>query len=107
VSPLHAANLYLLQAATKVSVRPDSGALPGGDALQTLLNGAAGFGLMYCAGKLILGAAQWSFGTRNSNYGQASEGKDRMLGGVGGAFAIGAAAAVINFFFNAGSTVHP
>jgi hypothetical protein len=106
VSLLHTANLYLLQAATKVSITPDSHALPGGEAAQILLDGIAGFGLLYCAGKLIMGAAQWSYGTRNSNYGQASEGKDRMLGGVGGAFGIGAAAAAINFFFNAGTGVH-
>jgi hypothetical protein len=106
VSLLQAANFHLLQAAAKVSVSPDAHALPGGEAAQTLVNGIAGLGLLYCAGKLIMGAAQWSFGTRNSNYGQASEGKDRMLGGVGGAFAIGAAAAAINFFFNAGTGVH-
>jgi hypothetical protein len=29
-----------------------------------------------------------------------------MLKGVGGAFAIGAVAAVINFFYNAGTGVH-
>jgi hypothetical protein len=106
VSLLHAANFHLLQAATKVSVTPDSHALPGGAAGQLLINGIAGFALLYCAGRLIMGAAQWTYGTRNSNAGLASEGKDRMLGAVGGAFGIGAAAAAINFFFNAGTTVH-
>ncbi len=106
MSFLHAAHFHLLQAATKVSLNPDLDALPGGSVAQKLLNGVAGFGLLYCTGRLILGGAQWSYGTRNSNYGHASEGKDRMLGGVGGAFAIGAAAAVINFFFNSGTGVH-
>jgi hypothetical protein len=107
VSALQLANLYLLQAAAKVSVNPDPNALPGGEAGQKLLNGLAAFGLMACVGALLLGAAQWGFGSRSSNYSQADEGKARMLKGVGGAFGIGAAAAVINFFFNSGSAVHP
>jgi len=107
VSLLQAVNFHLLQAAAKVSVTPDAGGLPGGDAAQKLLNGAAAFGLLACVGTVIVGAAQWGFGSQSSNYSQADGGKTRMLKGVGGAFGIGAAAAVINFFFAAGSTVHP
>lgn len=107
MSLLHTAHFHLLQAATTVSVNPDAGGLPGGAAAQKLLNGAAAFGLLACVGTVILGAAQWGFGSRSSNYSQADDGKTRMLKGVGGAFGIGAAAAAINFFFNAGSTVHP
>ena len=106
MSLLQAANLYLLQAAAKVSVTPDSGGLPGGEAAQKLINGAAGFGLMACVGAVLWGAAQWGFGSRSGNYSHADDGKTRMLKGVGGAFGIGAAAALINFFFNAGSGVH-
>jgi Family of unknown function (DUF6112) len=107
VSLLHAANLYLLQAAAKVSVSPDADGLPGGAAAQKLLNGVAAFGLLACVATVIFGAAQWGFASRSSNYSQADDGKTRMLKGVGGAFGIGAAAAAINFFFNAGSAVHP
>jgi hypothetical protein len=107
VSLLQLVHLQLLQAAAKVSVNPDSGALPGGEAAQKLINGVAAFGLMGCVGVVIWGAAQWGFGNHSNNYSQSGDGKTRMLKGVGGAFAIGAAAAVINFFFNAGSTVHP
>lgn len=106
MSLLHAANLYLLEVLAVVSVSPESGGLPGGAAAQKLLNGAAAFGLLACVGTVIVGAAQWGFGSRSSNYSQADDGKTRMLKGVGGAFGIGAAAAVINFFFNAGSAVH-
>jgi len=99
--------LGLLRYAAAVSVNPNPGGLPGGDAGQRLLNGLAAFGLMACVGAVLLGAAQWGLGSRSNNYSQADDGKARMLKGVGGAFGIGAAAAVINFFFNAGSTVHP
>jgi hypothetical protein len=107
MSLLQAANFHLFQAAAKVSVSPDASGLPGGDAAQKLINGAAAFGLMACVGAVLWGAAQWGFGSKSNNYSQADDGKTRMLKGVGGAFGIGAAAAVINFFFNAGSAVHP
>jgi Family of unknown function (DUF6112) len=95
--------LRLLEAAVNVSPNPSG--IPGGAAAQKLLNGAAAFGLMACVGVVILGAAQWGLGSHSNNYSQASDGKGRMLKGVGGAFGIGAAAAVINFFFDAGSAV--
>ncbi len=108
MSHLAVASLHLLTAAQKVQVNltPDLDGLPGGPAAQKLLNGAAGFALLACVGVVILGAAQWGLGSQNSNYTHASDGKGRMLKGVFGAFGVGAAAAVINFFFNAGSTVH-
>jgi hypothetical protein len=105
VSPLQLAYLYSIQAAEKVSVNPSSSGLPGGPAAQKLLNGAAGFALLACVGVVIWGAAQWGFGSKSNNYAQADDGKTRMLKGAGGAFGVGAAAAVTNFFFAAGSAV--
>lgn len=107
MSPLQLAQLHLLTAASKVSLDPESKALPGSEAAQKLINGAAAFALLACVGALIWGAAQWGLASRSNNYSQADEGKTRMLKGLGGAFAIGAAAALINFFFNAGTTVRP
>jgi hypothetical protein len=107
VPHIFATHLLLLEAAAKVTVSPNSGGLPGGAAAQKLINGIAGFGLMACVVALLWGAAQWGFGSRSNNYAQADDGKSRMLKGAGGAFGIGAAAAVINFFFSAGSGVNP
>ena len=106
MSFLQLAKLQLLEVVAAVNVSPNPSGIPGGDAAQKLLNGGAAFGLLACVGTVIIGAAQWGFGSRSSNYSQADDGKTRMLKGVGGAFGIGAAAAVINFFFNAGSAVH-
>lgn len=107
MSLLLTAQLLLVEAAAKVTVNPNSGGLPGGAAAQKLINGLAGFGLMACVVALLWGAAQWGFGSRSNNYAQADDGKSRMLKGAAGAFGIGAAAAVINFFFSAGSGVTP
>jgi hypothetical protein len=105
--PLQLAKQYAFELiAAAVNVSPNPSGIPGGEAAQKLINGAAAFGLLACVGAVIVGAAQWGFGSRSSNYAQADDGKSRMLKGVGGAFGIGAAAAVINFFFNAGSAVH-
>ncbi|MGC1853222.1 MAG: DUF6112 family protein [Solirubrobacterales bacterium] len=105
MSFLQAANLALLDAVTKVGVNPDPSGIPGSAAAQKVLNGAAAFGLLACVGAVVWGAAMWGLGSRSNNASHADDGKTRMLKGVGSAFAIGAGAAVINFFFDAGTAV--
>jgi len=95
-----------VEAAAKVTLKPDAGGLPGEEALQSLLNGVGKYALLACLGAFLWGAAQWGLGNHSNNYSQSSSGKTRMIAGVAGAFAVGAAAAVINFFFDAGSGVH-
>jgi hypothetical protein len=94
-----------LQAAEKVTVNPDADGLPGAHAFQKLLNGAAALALLACVAAFVIGAAQWGFGSRSQNYSQAADGKERMLKSAAGAFGIGAVAAVINFFYQAGTGV--
>ncbi len=106
MSALQAAKFHLFELIGAVSISPNPGGLPGADAFQKLLNGAAALGLSACVGAFIWGAAQWGWGSRSQNYSHAADGRERMLKGVGGAFAIGAVAAVINFFYNAGTAVH-
>ena len=96
-------HLYL--AAEKISVNPDPGGLPGIGAFQKLLNGAAAAAMIACAFGFLLGAGQWAIGSRSSNYSQAADGKERLLKSAAGAFAVGAVAAVINFFYKAGTGV--
>lgn len=105
MSVIEDVRLQLLQAAAKVSVNPNPDGLPGLDVAQKLVNGIAGAVMLACAFGFLWGAGQWAVGTRSHNYGQASDGKGRMLAALAGAFATGAAAAVINFFFSAGSEV--
>jgi Family of unknown function (DUF6112) len=105
MSALERLHFNLTEAAAKVSVNPNPGGLPGVDAFQKLLNGAAALALLACVAAFVIGAAQWGFGSRSQNYSQAADGKERMLKSVGGAFGIGAVAAVINFFYQAGTGV--
>jgi hypothetical protein len=106
VSLLQLGKLQLAEIVAAVNVSPNPSGIPGGDAAQKLINGGAAFALMACVAVFLVGGAQWGWGKNAGNYSQADDGKSRMLKGAGGAFAIGAAAAVINFFFNAGSAVH-
>lgn len=105
MSVLQTVHFQLTEIAAAVSVKPNPSGLPGVEALQKIVNGAAALGLLACVGAFVWGAAQWGFGSRANNYSQASDGRERMLKSVGGAFAIGSVAAVINFFYNAGSGV--
>ncbi len=97
---------HLIRLSASVSLNPNPGGLPGSSEVQKLLDGGAALGLLVCVGAIVWGAAQWSIGSRSHNYSHASDGKTRMLVGVAGAFGIGAAAALINFFYSAGSAVH-
>jgi len=105
VSAFATFQIHLFTAAEKVTVNPNPDNLPGAGVLQKFLNGGAGLALMACVGAFMLGAAQWGFGSRSQNYSQAADGKEKMLKSLGGAFAVGAVAAVINFFYQAGTGV--
>jgi hypothetical protein len=91
--------------AAAVKVKPDSNALPGTAALEKLVNGLAAIALLACAAGIVIGAAQWALGNKSNNYSHTSDGKSKVLYGLIGAFVVGAGAALINFFYNAGSAV--
>jgi hypothetical protein len=103
---LSSVQVQLAALVADVSVKPDPNAIPGTPALEKLLNGLAALGLLACTAAIVIGAAQIGFGQRANNYSQAADGKSKLLYGLAGAFVIGAAAAIVNYFFNAGSAVH-
>lgn len=91
--------------AQKVNLNPDPGKLPGGDVLQSLTNGIAGFALIFCLIGLVVSAALWALGSNSNNYQQTFVGKRGFAVCAIGALLIGAAAAIINFFYGAGQGV--
>lgn len=105
LTPLTVAHSVLLALAA-ISVKPNPSGLPGTTALSHVLNGLAALALLGCGAAVVLGAAQWGLGSRSNNYGQAADGKSKMLYGAAGAFVVGATAAIVNFFYNAGAAVH-
>lgn len=96
---------HLLRAAARVNLRPDPSGLPGGEVLQNLTNGIAGFALILCLMGLVVGAAMWGLGSNSSNFQQTLVGKRACGVCALAALLIGAAAAIINFFYGAGQSV--
>jgi hypothetical protein len=96
--------LLTLQVAA-VSVKPNPNGLPGVPAVQKLVDGLAAIALLGCVAGVLIGAAQWALGSRSNNYSHASDGKSKVLYGLVGAFVVGAAAAIINFFYSSGAAV--
>lgn len=88
------------------NVQPNKGGLPGLDAVQKGVGGVMALGLIACVAWFAIGAIRAGMAGRTNNYQQTADGKQQMLWGAVGAFAIGAAGAVITFAFKAGGGVH-
>ncbi len=89
-----------------VTMSPNTGDLPGGQVLQSLTNGIAGWALMFALVGLVVGAAAWAFGAHSQNYHQSYVGRRTVLVSGLAALLIGAAPAIVNFFFATGQKVH-
>jgi hypothetical protein len=89
-----------------VTIHPDPSALPGGQVLQNLMNGLDSWALALALVGLVIGAAAWAIGSHGQNYQQTFVGRRAVLISGLAALLIGAGPGIVNFFFNAGSTVH-
>jgi hypothetical protein len=89
-----------------VTIHPDPTALPGGQVLQNLMNGLDSWALALALVGLVIGAAAWALGSHGQNYQQTFVGRRAVLISGLAALLIGAGPGIVNFFFNAGSTVH-
>jgi hypothetical protein len=89
-----------------VTLNPQPTQLPGGSALQNLTNGLGGWALILSLVGLLIGAASWALGAHTQNYQQSFFGRRAVLVSGLAALLIGAAPALINFFFHTGLSVH-
>ena len=89
-----------------VSLTPDVNGLPGGAELQSLTNGLGGWALVLALVGLLVGAVMWALGSHTQNYHQSYSGRKAVLVSALAALLIGAAPALVNFFFHAGTNVH-
>lgn len=88
-----------------VSLQPDPTGLPGGDVLQKLTNGLGFWALVLALVGLLVGAAAWALGSHSQNYHHATIGRRAVLISGLAALLIGAAPALVNFFFQTGQGV--
>ena len=84
-----------------LSITPDTGA-PGAQGLQHGINVAAFYALISCAVGGLASIATWAAGNGLHVQHLASGGKVGLIVAVLAAFAVGALAALINFFFGIG-----
>ncbi len=89
-----------------VTLTPSTSALPGSAALQQLANGLASWALLGALIALVLGAALWAVGSHTQNLHQSMAGRRAVVASLIAAVLVGAAPALINFFFKTGLAVH-
>jgi MFS family permease len=89
-----------------VTLNPSPGNLPGGKVLQDLTNGLGGWALIATLVGLVVGAGLWALGAHAQNYQQSYIGRRTVLVSGVAALLVGAAPALVNFFFHAGTSVH-
>jgi NhaP-type Na+/H+ or K+/H+ antiporter len=97
--------LQLALESAAVSIKPNPNGGPGTPALEKLVNWLAAIVILGCALGLLLGVGQWVLGSKSNNFSHASDGKQKVLYSLLGAFVVGAGAALINFFYTSGSAV--
>jgi hypothetical protein len=89
-----------------VGVNPNPGGVPGSAAVQSIADGIAWWALLLSLLGLVIGAASWAIGSHSANYQYATSGRRAVLVSGLAALIIGAAPALINFFFSTGQHVH-
>lgn len=89
----------------QVSGHPDPTQLPGGQVLQQLTDGIMGWGLVLALIALVISAVTWALGANSNNMQYSVAGRRGVVVAGLAALLIGAAPAIINFFFNTGTTV--
>lgn len=88
-----------------VGGKPDPNGLPGGEALQKLVNGLMFYGLLAALAGLIIGAGVWALSSHAGNYHHSAGGRRATIVCALAALLIGAAPAIISFFERVGNTV--
>lgn len=90
----------------QVTVDPNPSGLPGGEAIQSLVGGLAYYALIIVVAAFLAGMALMAFGSLSSNARSSSLGKVTAVASLLAAFGIGAAAAIVNFFYSTGGAVN-
>jgi len=85
---------------------PSDAALPGASELLKLISGLEWWALALAILGIIIGAAAWAIGSHGQNFNQSVNGRRAVLVSGMAALIIGAAPAVVNWFYAAGSSVH-
>ncbi len=89
-----------------VTLTPSTSDFPGGSVLQQIANGLGAWALIGSLIALLLGALVWAIGSHTQNMHHSMAGRRAVATSLVAAILIGAAPALINFFFSTGLKVH-
>jgi hypothetical protein len=95
----------MVLAIQKVRVTPKPGGLPGSKVLQDLIDGLAFWALLACLAAMIIAATVWAFAAHSNNHHYTANGRRGLVVAAAAALAIGASAALVNFFADTGGKV--
>lgn len=88
-----------------VTVTPSITDLPGSAVLQQIANGVSAWALIAALIALLVGALIWAIGSHSQNMHQSAAGRRAVVTALIAAVLVGAAPALVNFFFNTGLKV--
>ncbi len=88
-----------------LTVDPGGSHLPGSGQLQELINGLGFWALIAALAGMLVGAVMWAVGHHSSNYQQSYSGRKGVMVSGAAAMVIGAAPALIRYFFGLGQAV--
>lgn len=86
----------------QVSFNPTMDGLPGGEAIQRMVNTLGAWTLVACLVGVFLSVAYMALGSHSNNHNQSVNGRRGLIVSSIGALLIGGAPTIVNFFFNAG-----
>jgi hypothetical protein len=84
---------------------PNPSGLPGTDQLTSLASGLGFWALLIAIAAMVVGAAMWAIGNHSQNYQQSFNGRRTVITSGLAALVIGAAPALVSWFFNLGQQV--
>ena len=90
---------------TTVILNPDPAGLPGSSQLQQLTNGLGFWALILALAGMLIGAGAWAVGNHSQDYQQSYNGRRAVLASGVAALVVGAAPALVNWFFHVGQAV--
>ena len=89
-----------------IDVQPNTNGLPGLTALSHMVGALLTFGLVAAVAGVAISAMTWAIGSNSSNPHLAGRGKNGVLIAGAAALIIGAANTLVNFFNDAGASIH-
>jgi hypothetical protein len=102
---VHTVTLLAASTVPTFQTSPNAKDLPGTDQLSSLASGLGFWALLIAIAAMVVGAAMWAIGNHSQNYQQSFNGRRTVITSGLAALVIGAAPALVSWFFSLGQQV--